>query len=140
MQCKHCKNNYCKCLNTFSSDKSLKFLGTESTICVSCVMEPWTSRCIDFQATEKCFSCVNHNTPDTYCQKGLFHGPAGNMEAHNAIILFKRSLELGLRYIQFILNLKLKMRYYSGYQNCFTIYHYHVCEITKLGVRNDPNS
>ena len=78
--------------------KPLKLLGTESSECVTCIMEPWTNRTIDFQATEKCFGCIDHNTPDTYCQFGLFHGPTGNMEVHNALLLFRRSVDLGLRY------------------------------------------
>ena len=36
------------------------------------------------------------------CIYGLYHGSAGSMEIHNALILFKRSTQWGFRYTNFI--------------------------------------
>ena len=88
---------------TITLDGAYSRRGTESTICFSAAIDPWTNRIIDFQATQKCFECADCDKQDTECllEDPLFHGPTGNMEAYNAIILFKRSLSLGLRYIYF---------------------------------------
>ena len=51
----------------------------------------------------KCFhhdECENINT---VCPDGLFHGPSGSMELHNAIQLFDRSVTVhGLRYKEYV--------------------------------------
>ena len=83
---------------TISLDAAYGRRGHESTHCFSSAIDPWTSTLIDHVVAEKYFLCQNHNTPNTFCVHGLFHGPSGNMEPHNALILFKRSVEkFGIR-------------------------------------------
>ena len=73
--------------------------GNESTFCFTNVMDPWTNISLDYELTEKCFSCPNHMEQGTRCDNGgKFHGASGSMESHNALVLFRRSVEKhGLR-------------------------------------------
>ena len=71
---------------------------------VTFVGEFFSAFLIDFEYTEKCFKCVDCNdfTTNGTCEYGLFHGDAGQMEIHNAMILFKRSESRGFQYTTMI--------------------------------------
>ena len=72
---------------------------------VTFVGELYTGRVIDFEFTEKCFECDDCDdfaTNGTCQNGGKFHGDAGAMETHNAIILLKRSQQYGFRYTTII--------------------------------------
>ena len=86
-----------------SLDGAYSVKGHESTYCISCAIEVWTNRVIDSEITVKCFSCKDHNILGTYCPKGEFHGPTGNMESHNAEVLFRRSVkDFRVRYTKYV--------------------------------------
>ena len=54
--------------------------------------------------TRKCTSCAKCDDykDNGNCQNDLFHGCSGDMEKHNAIILFGRSMWIGFRYTSYI--------------------------------------
>ena len=89
---------------SISIDGAYQQRGRESTFCVTVAIDVWTGRPIDYEFSVKCFECklCDDFNDNGKCEYGLFHGPSGTMEVNNALNLFKRSEELGLRYTTYI--------------------------------------
>ena len=80
------------------------FVGRDATHCTSLAVEVYTGRAVDAVMTTKCtsFERCNDYRNNGNCKNNLFHGCSGDMEKHNALILFDRSMSIGFRYTSYI--------------------------------------
>merc|ERR1711895_279617 len=69
-------------------------------------MDVYTGRAIDADVNAKCIhkDCKDQDKNGSPCPRGRFHGSSSDMERHNALILFRRSKDIGFRYTTYVMD------------------------------------
>ena len=90
---------------TVSLDGTWSHRGFSALIVVGFVMDVYTGRAIDAKVTAKCIhkDCKNQDKYGSPCPLDRVHGSSSDMERHNALILFRRSKDIGFRYTTYCL-------------------------------------